>query len=302
MSAIRSLSRPPAPDWLRQRIYAGDLLLVHGGPAVRAMIEYFGQVLRDAFAPHSPPQAQFAMDRAEWDELAKRLRATYKRDPQAWSLMRELLEQFGLEAARTAADCVNLRVQPHAEEPTTDPQHTLGAHRDTWASNVYTQINWWLPVFPITPRRTICFLPYFWDQAVDNDSASWDLEAVRAEVRAARAAGREPAVRNTPEPVTPIDPNHAVAITVEPGDVLIFSGAHLHASVPNDSGATRFSLELRSLDISDTAADLGAPNVDGYAPHRAWHWFRRLDSGARLSAADCTQMLPDTDDVGVQTL
>ena len=282
MTAIQVLDRAPAPDWLRQRVYAGDLLIMPRCRPVQPLLEHFDAVVQGAFEPHAPPRAQFALDRAVWQAIADRLRSDGKRDQRARALMRDLFVAFGLDPASTAADAVNLRVQPHTDRPGVDPRHTLGAHRDTWASNVYQQINWWMPLYPVTPARTIAFFPGHWSEPVANDSGDWDLEAVRAEVRAARLQGRAPQIRNTPDPLETPAPSQAMPVVIEPGDVLIFSGAHLHASVPNDSGATRFSLELRSIDLTDAMAGTGAPNVDGAAPHTAWHWFRQLDSGVRL--------------------
>ena len=63
---------------------------------------------------------------------------------------------------------------------------------------------------------------------------------------------------------------------VEPGDVLCFSGAHLHAGTPNSTGVARFSIEARTVDAGDAAAKRGAPNVDGAAPRIASDWFRHV--------------------------
>ncbi len=282
MSALQFLASTPLPDRLRRRIYAGDLLVVRNVQAMHDLVGYFRDVLCAAFESGDPARAQFPLGRGEWDRRAADLRARYKRDGEARKLMTALFRDFGFDAGRTAADVVNLRCQPHDEDPVPDPRHTLGAHRDTWGSNVYQQINWWAPIFPVTPERTIAFFPAWWDRPVANDSADWDLDAIRAEIRAAREAGREPACRNVPEPLEPLDRAEWLPVVIEPGDVLVFSGAHLHASVPNRSGASRYSLELRSMDIRDAAAGIGAPNVDGAAPRVAWHWFRRLDDGRRV--------------------
>lgn len=286
MSAIELLAGTPPPDWLRHRIYAGDLLVVRNVQAMHDLVGYFRDVLCAAFESGDPVHAQFPLGREEWDRRAAGLRAQYKRDGEARELMAALFRAFGFDPERTAADVVNLRCQPHDENPVTDPRHTLAAHRDTWGSNVYQQINWWAPVFPVTPERTIAFFPAWWDRPVANDSADWDLDAIRAEIRAARESGREPACRNVPEPLEPLDRGDWLPLVIEPGDVLVFSGAHLHASVPNSSGAARFSLELRSMDIRDAAGGIGAPNVDGAAPRVAWHWFRRLDDGRRVEMAE----------------
>lgn len=282
MSAFHLLADIPPSDWLRQRVYAGDLLVVRSVPAMQDLLEYCRELLVTTFESQAPVYAQFDAGRSEWDRRAVELRARCRRDGHARALMAMLFTQFGFDPGRTAADMVNLRCQPHDDAPHADPRHTLGAHRDTWGSNVYQQINWWAPVYPVTPERTIAFFPSYWHRPLANDSADWNLDTVRAELRAARTAGREPCCRKVPEPTEVLDLTDRLPVAIEPGDVMLFSGAHLHASVPNRTGAARFSVELRTVDLHDAAIGVGAPNVDGAAPVTAWHWFRRLDNGRPL--------------------
>jgi len=43
---------------------------------------------------------------------------------------------------------------------------------------------------------------------------------------------------------------------------LIFSAAHLHSSVPNLTGKTRFSIDYRTVNLKDLKNEIGAPNQD----------------------------------------
>ena len=65
-------------------------------------------------------------------------------------------------------------------------------------------------------------------------------------------------------------------MVIEPGDFLCFSGAHLHARVPNTSDATRHSVELRTVYADDVTANRGAPNLAGRAPTVPLEWFRSM--------------------------
>ena len=47
-----------------------------------------------------------------------------------------------------------------------------------------------------------------------------------------------------------------------PGQILLFSGAHLHASIPNTSGVSRYSVDFRIIDRRDVLSGRGAPMVD----------------------------------------
>ena len=43
------------------------------------------------------------------------------------------------------------------------------------------------------------------------------------------------------EPSEPVDTASELRLVIEPGDLLCFSGAHVHAGVPNSAGVVRFS-------------------------------------------------------------
>ena len=172
-----------------------------------------------------------------------------------------------MDLDRSYWDWLHLRIQPHQDFTEAG---SLGYHRDTWSSNIDAQTNWWTPVLPITRERTIALYPAYWSRALANTSASWDLERVR----------EMPLV---PRPCEPVNADSEVRIVIEPGDLLCFSGAHLHASVPNTSGATRFSVEVRTVAAIDVQAGRGARNVDGEAPCVAWRWFRGITSSASLA-------------------
>jgi ectoine hydroxylase-related dioxygenase (phytanoyl-CoA dioxygenase family) len=82
-----------------------------------------------------------------------------------------------------------------------------------------------------------------------------------------------------------VDTSSELRIIIEPGDLLCFSGAHLHASVPNVSERTRVSVELRTVNLDDFLRGRGAPDLDGHAPQVQLEWFRSIAGGSPLSAA-----------------
>ncbi len=73
-------------------------------------------------------------------------------------------------------------------------------------------------------------------------------------------------------------------MVIEPGDFLCFSGAHLHARVPNTSDATRYSVELRTVYADDVTANRGAPNLAGRAPTARSSGFARWPTERRCGS------------------
>jgi hypothetical protein len=47
-----------------------------------------------------------------------------------------------------------------------------------------------------------------------------------------------------------------------PGQILLFSGAQLHKSIPNTSGLARYSVDFRTVDTRDLQAGHGAALAD----------------------------------------
>ena len=232
-----------------------------------------------AFAPHPPPLAQHAYDPEEFLARAAALRRSFMREPEPRAAFREVVESIGLDPASTYADRLILRLQPSGASHSGRRVRDLPAHRDTWGSNLMAQVNLWGPVFPLDPGATMVIWPTLLDRPLPNTSAGWDLERLR------EAPNRHPllpALRGSagaaPE----------VPVVIAPGDLLCFSGAHLHASRPNRTGRVRVSVDSRTVDIGDVRAGRGPVNVDGSAPRVGHEWFHRVSDGAVLPAS-CTR-------------
>jgi hypothetical protein len=196
-------------------------------------------------------------------------------DPHVSRLLGAALEEVGVDPERTYWDRIHLRIVPPAAGG--GQVGTIGVHRDTWGSNVLSQTNWWLPIRPLASERTIAFYPTYWSRPIENNSASWDLD----EIRERRRKG-ERDVPIVPEPTEPVDTDSELRIVLEPGDLLCFSGAHLHASVPNTTSEARVSVELRTVNADDLPRDRGAPDLDGRAPLVPLEWFRSMADGRPL--------------------
>ena len=237
-------------------------------------------LIRDALGVSDPPKAQFELDREDYLSRIESLQKRYRRHPEARRLLLAALEHVGVDLRWSCWDWLHLRVLPHGEGEADRRTGRLKVHRDTWASNVYAQTNWWAPIYPITAEGTIAFYPSYWSRPISNTSADWDLEEVRAE-RRGESRKRTPLV---PKPIEPVDSASELRVTVEPGDMLCFSGAHLHAGAPNTTGSARFSIEVRTVDTRDATNGRGAPNVDGYASRVASDWFRHVVDDTFLSA------------------
>ncbi len=276
MISLRVLSDALEDGQRREAIYDGDLIVFKDVPSLKEFRAFTDAMIQDTLGTSNPVKAQFELDQNEYSSRVETLHKRFRADAKAKESFLAALAHVGVELERTYWDWLHLRVSPHGEEHTGRRTAKLGFHRDTWSSNVYSQTNWWAPIYPITSGRTIAFYGDYWEKPLKNTSADWDLEEIRS------GTSKAPLV---PEPAEDVDTASEFRPVIEPGDLLCFSGAHLHASVPNATGLTRFSIEARTVDSTDAAQDRGALNIDGEAPRIAEGWFRHVHDGMPLTKA-----------------
>ena len=276
MSVLRVVSGALEDGTRRESVYNGDLLVFKDVPPLREFCGFADALIREVFGTGDPVRAQFELGRDEYLSRVEALQKRFRKDGEAGRLFLAALEHVGVDLRRTFWDWLYLRVSPHGEERSGRRTARLGFHRDTWSSNVYAQTNWWAPIYPITPGRTLAFYGEYWEKPLKNTSGEWDLEEIRA------GTSNAPVV---PEPTETVDTASELRPVIEPGDLLCFSGAHLHAGVPNTTGVARFSVEVRTVDSGDPADGRGAPNLDGEAPRVASDWFRHVHDRTPLPAA-----------------
>ena len=144
------------------------------------------------------------------------------------------------------------------------------------------QVNWWLPLYPLAKTRTMLLWPETFRRAVPNSSGNWSFDEFK------RADGGYPllpvAERHPSSPGTPV--------LIDPGDLLGFSAAHLHAGCRDDSGRTRFGIDSRSVWEPDRSLGRGAPNVDGALGDQMWHWFSAPPDRSTGAEPDGTTATP----------
>jgi hypothetical protein len=211
------------------------------------------------------------------EDAIRELGREVQRDGAVKRLSAAALAEAGVDPERTHWDSVHLRIVPPARGERQIGR--IGLHRDTWGSNLLQQTNWWMTIRPLASERTIAFYPTYWSRPIENTSASWDLDEIRAR---RRSGERDEDIPIVPEPTEPVDPDAELRIVIEPGDLLCFSGAHLHGTVPNETPETRCSVEMRTVNVDDLARARGAPDLDGRAPHVPVEWFRSMTDGRPL--------------------
>jgi hypothetical protein len=273
---------------VRKQIYRGSVIVYRQVTGMVEMCEMFAEFLKNTKDKNNIEKCR---------EFEANSKISY--------LWQEIIHTCGVHHYGESSvlwDRVRLRIQTPASEPddvtsivnsTGRFSCSLPIHRDTWASNVYQQINWWAPLLPLTENATLAIYPSYFKSPVPNSSARWSLNDLKTSRSVKKPYPQLPVLET--KSMSEIEQQRLlhdqVAVTIDPGDVLLFSGAHLHGSIANGlATSNRYSTEVRTVDNRDVQSGLGAPNIDGDAVGQQLQWFSpALDSDVsyRLRFEQC---------------
>lgn len=253
------------PAALSEVLFAGELVVYRILPAMADLVETMRSIVIDTFGAE-PDRAEQHLAPDTFRKLAGQARKQVANDADALAQWYATLKQIGYALDTVRSDRMRLRIAPSSAAARSRFARPLPVHRDSWGSGISCQINWWAPLFPLAETRTMLIWPDGFDTPIKNTSADWDYDKL--------LSGTVPDYPLLPE-ATATPPGDPVPVLIEPGEILAFSAAHLHASVTDTSGCTRFSLDTRSIWEEDIAAGRGAPDVDGGGRPPRWDMFER---------------------------
>jgi hypothetical protein len=261
MPAILTDPEIPAEE-LRQRLYSGDLVILTRLEALSEFVDYMRGELTDLFAPHDPEHVHEHIEPAEMAKILGSWKPRWIHAERSRDLVRAIITEAGFGAEYTHYDVPKPRTSFPMGHLTTGIAFAFPWHRDVWYSAPAQQINWWLPVFPVRETNAMSFDLSGFGRAVPNTSGGFDYYANNAHrVNTAKSVGKE--TQSRPGAV-----DHAAELEViplpAPGQVLLFSGAQLHTSIPNTSGLARYSVDFRTVDTRDLQSGRGARLADVY--------------------------------------
>lgn len=249
----------PAAE-LRQRLYSGDLVILTRLRKLAEFVDYMRGELTDLFAPHDPEHAHEHIDPAEMATILGAWKPRWIHADRSRELVREIIAEAGFAPEHTHYDVPKPRTSFPEGHLTTGIAFAFPWHRDVWYSAPAQQINWWLPVFPVRETNAMSFDLASFAREVPNTSDGFDYYENNA-----RRFGTSKSVSKEGQS-RPGAIDHTPGVDLiplpAPGEVLLFSGAQLHTSIPNTSGLARYSVDFRTVNTEDLIAGQGAPLVD----------------------------------------
>jgi hypothetical protein len=271
-------------DARRRSLYDGQLFLFSPTSSSLELVGLAREMARDAFAPLDPESAQFSLPVEKYVEILAGLKPRFIHHPKCKELLPRILGELGCDLAKTYFDVPRLRTATSDGYLTAGIAYAFHPHRDTWYSAPMFQVNWWMPVYDIEPENAMAFHLRYWARAVRNGSAEYNYAEWNRESRRNAAQHITVDTRKQPRPEESVELDPQVRLICPPGGIVVFSGAHLHSTVPNTSGRTRYSIDFRTVHLDDANADGGAPNVDSASTGTTMADYLRCTDLAHLPA------------------
>jgi hypothetical protein len=249
-------------DERRAKLYAGDLFVYSPRPSLQALADFAREMVEEAFAPHNPLTAQYDMPVERFVEIFGPVKPRFIHHPETKKLISAVMIDLGCDLDETYLDVPRLR------GVTSDGYLTAGVgfahhpHRDTWWSAPMAQLNWWLPIYPYESESSMAYHQNYFDEGIANGSEEFNYYQWNAVGRAEAAKHIHSDTRKQPKPVDELALDPQIRLVTPPAGLQVFSPSHLHSTVANTTGRTRFSMDFRTVNAKDIRAGIGAPNVD----------------------------------------
>jgi hypothetical protein len=259
----------------RKKLYAGQLFVFSPRPSTVKLCEFARQMIEDAFAGKDPLVAQFDMPVEQYVQIVAPLKPKFIHDPQTIVLLRDVVAELGCDLADTYIDVPRLRMVTSNAYLTAGVGYAHHAHRDTWYSAPMQQFNWWLPIYPIESESSMAFHPRYFTEHVPNTSNEFNYYEWNRVGRKNAAQQIKEDTRKQPKATVAIESHPQLRFVCPPGGIVLFSAAHLHSTVPNTSGRTRYSIDFRTVALSDARQGVGATNIDSACTGTSLRDFRR---------------------------
>ena len=158
----------------RKEIYGGSIFVFSSSPNALKLCGLARDLVESAFKPHDPLKVQDRLPVERCVEILAELKPKFIHHPKAKEYIQGMLAERGCSLEKTYFDVPRLRTAFPSNYLSSGIAYAFHPHRDTWYSAPFSQINWWMPVYDVSPDNIMAFHPRYWKEAVANSSNTYN--------------------------------------------------------------------------------------------------------------------------------
>jgi len=272
MNTYKLCSKQLTESFFKQSIFCGDVIIVKKSNEILNIIniieQYFVEVFDGKIANLKSGKIRPSK---EVNSLFIILQNKIKYSKAIKNQFSLFLYKIGLLQSQTFLDMITFRYSPRKGRQTIGNLMPTGAHRDTWASNIFNQINFWFPIHNVSENNSIFLIPSVFNKKVQNNSKTWNFNDYKT----------KKIYQSVPTASEFFKNSEQIKFKLKKGEVLCFSGHHLHGSKVGEK--ERVNIETRIVNKSDCKIYNIPKNIDSLSKSKKYSWFKNIRTGKNYS-------------------
>ncbi|MAA80410.1 MAG: hypothetical protein CL916_14235 [Deltaproteobacteria bacterium] len=248
----------------RDELYQGTVFQCPATTASKKLVHMVYEVLYQVLGTE-PRKAERKKTAEQFFNEMGIIRKKIYTQPRFHQAIRSCIAALGFDNTYTAFDPARLRIINHDGHHNPLAAAVYYPHRDIWYGHPKSLITWWIPLDSLMPEETFCFYPDFFHTPVHNSSEIFDYDQWVAKGWDLKIGWQKVSQKHRnqyPAMLQDIISERTIGFSCQKAENLLFAGAHLHRTLPQSLGRTRFSLDFRIVDMRDFQANKGAPRID----------------------------------------
>lgn len=273
---IKSFNNNQFHRFLKESIFSGRIIIFRNNYFIIKIINLVSNLIQEYMKKEGVTDLNIKRnDSKKFDYLIIDIQKNIKKNTKLKKNFRSFLNFIQFLNHETFIDKITLRYTSPLDSGTIGILKPLISHRDTWGSNILEQVNWWLPLSDIKNQNSIYILKNEFNRFVKNDSKEWDFLKYKKNSNMLLSSP-------TSSKKFIIHPESIVRI--KRGDLLCFSGHHLHGSKQDDF--YRINLETRTVSKKDSKKFKIPRNIDNIQKKKQLNWFLNIYNNIALSKSN----------------
>ncbi len=250
---------------MKQTIFNGKILIFKDFPQIKEINDlsrlYFKKIFKEEFNI-------FLNEEEKKNYFFEKQIVNLQKKIKSCKLIKKSFSNFlgniKFDISDTFCDQITLRFSPQKKSLPVGLLKPVEAHRDTWASNIFHQINWWFPLHNVSNDNSIYIVPYYFNRKIKNNSCEWSFELFK----------KKHSILSTPISKKKLGKYKKIRLNIKSGEILCFSGNHLHGSTIGLK--KRLNLETRTICSNDPIRYKIPANIDSKSKIKKNSWFKSL--------------------------